>query len=145
MGKASLHHQNHPSSLPLFVLSVYGRPLGLLASPFSVANAASPSKGVEAEAACWGKDDGTHNSTDSDAGSGLVAIAVLLGFFSCLSYEAVVEAGEDRDPIHILAVAADEDNHAKEEHQDDGAVQTSCCCHFRTYVFAARVWQWPIF
>lgn len=145
MGKASLHHQNHPSSLLLFVLSVYGRPLGLLASPFSVANAASRSKGVEVEAACWGTDDGTHNSTDSGAGPGLVAIAVLRGFVSRLSYEAAVEAGEDRDPIHILAVAADEDNHAKEEHQDDGAVQTSCCCHFRTYVCAARVWQWSIF
>lgn len=108
-----------------------------------MANTASPSKGVEAEAACWGKDDGTHNSTDSDTGPGLATIAVLLSFLSGLSYEAAVEAGEDRDPIlYILAVAAGEDIHAKEEHQDDGADQTSCSCHFRTYLRAARVRQW---
>ena len=104
-----------------------------------MANAAFRSKGVEVEAAFWGKDDGTHNSTDSGAGPGLVAIAVLLSFLSGLSYEAAVEAGEDRDTIHILAVAADEDIHAKEEHQDDGADQTSCCCHFRTYLRAGRL------
>ena len=108
-----------------------------------MANAAFRSKGVEVEAAFWGKDDGTHNSTDSGAGPGLVAIAVLLSFFSGLSYEAAVEAEEDRDPTptHILAVAADEDIQAKEDHQDDGADQTSCCCHFRTCLRFARVGQ----
>jgi len=97
-----------------------------------VANAASRSKGVEVEAACWGKDDGTHNSTDSDTGPGLVTISVLLSSLSGLSYEVAVEAVEDRGSIHILAAAADEDIHAKEGHHDDGADQTSCCCHFRT-------------